>query len=126
MRVALLVVVASVCALAFGQSASAGSGQAVAYQVDVAHSGVQADDALAPPFGRRWKVTLPGPVSYPLIAGGYVYVTVGNTSSSGTQLYALRQSDGSVAWSTPISGSFAWSNAAYDGGRVFVVNADGL
>jgi outer membrane protein assembly factor BamB len=127
MRVGLLVAVASVCALAVGQAASAsGSGLAVAYQVDVAHSGVQSDDALAPPFSRRWKVTLPGPVSYPLIAGGYVYVTVGNTSNYGTQLYALRQSDGSVAWSTPISGTYFWSNAAYDAGRVFVVNTDGL
>ena len=127
MRVALLLAVASLCALAVGPAASASSSDlAVTYQVDVAHSGVQADDQLAPPFSRRWNVTLPGPVSYPLIAGGYVYVTVGNTSSYGTQLYALRQCDGSVAWSTPISGTFFWSSAAYDGGRVFVVNVDGL
>jgi len=127
MRVALLVTVASVCALAFGQSASAaGSDQSVAYQVDVAHSGVQSDDQLAPPFGRRWKVTLPAGVSYPLIAGGYVYVTVANPGQYGTHLYALRQSDGSTAWSASIPGTYDWSNAAYDAGRVFVVNFDGL
>ena len=127
MRVALLVTVASVCALALGQSASAaGSDQSVAYQVDVAHSGVQSDDQLAPPFGRRWKVTLPAGVSYPLIAGGYVYVTVANPGQYGTHLYALRQSDGSTAWSASIPGTYDWSNAAYDAGRVFVVNFDGL
>ena len=127
MRVALLVVVASVVALALGPGASAsGSDLSVTYQVDVAHSGVQSDDQLVPPFSRRWKVTLPASVSYPLIADGYVYVTVANTSSYGTSLYALRQSDGSTAWSVPIPGTYYWSNAAYDAGRVFVVNFDGL
>src|SRR2546421_8947255 len=83
MRVALLLAVASLCALAVGPAASASSSDlAVTYQVDVAHSGVQADDQLAPPFSRRWNVTLPGPVSYPLIAGGYVYVTVGDRKST--------------------------------------------
>lgn len=124
MRVALLIAVASLCALALGPAASAsGSDLAVTYQVDVAHSGVQADDQLVPPFGRRWKVTLPGQVSYPLIAGGYVYVTV---QGNGASLYALRQSDGSTAWSAAIPGSYSWASAAYDGGRVFALNADGV
>ena len=40
MRVALLIAVASLCALAVGPAASAsGSDLAVTYQVDVAHSG---------------------------------------------------------------------------------------
>lgn len=33
---------------------------------------------------------------------------------------------GATVWSQPISGIYFWSNAAYDAGRVFVVNADGL
>jgi outer membrane protein assembly factor BamB len=127
MRVALLVAVTSICALAVGPGALAsGSDLAVTYQVDVAHTGVQTDDQLVPPFSRRWKVTLPSTVSYPLIAGGYVYVTVANPNSYGTALYALRQFDGSTAWSTPIPGTYNFSNAAYDAGRVFVVNYDGL
>lgn len=124
MRVALLIAVASLCALAVGPAASAsGSDLAVTYQVDVAHSGVQADDQLVPPFGRRWTVTLPGQVSYPLIAGGYVYVTVQGQTA---QLYALRQSDGTTAWSSTIPGTYIWASAAYDGGRVFAVNFDGV
>jgi outer membrane protein assembly factor BamB len=124
MRVALLVAVASVCALAVGPAASAGgSDLAVTYQVDVAHSGVQTDDQLVPPLGRRWTATLPGNVSYPLIADGYVYVTV---QGNGAQLVALRQSDGSAAWSAAIPGTYSWASAAYDGGRVFAVNFDGV
>src|SRR5919197_1493949 len=124
MRVALLVAVASICALAVGPAASAsGSDLAVTYQVDVAHSGVQTDDQLVPPLGRRWTATLPGNVSYPLIAGGNVYVTV---QGSGAQLVALRQSDGSTAWSATIPGTYSWASAAYDGGKVFAVNFDGV
>jgi outer membrane protein assembly factor BamB len=124
MRVALLVAVASLSALAIGPAASAaGSDRAVTYQIDVAHSGVQAEDQLVPPFGRRWKATLSGSVSYPLIADGYVYVTV---QGNGAQLYALRQSDGSTAWSAAIPGTYSWASAAYDGGRVFAVNSDGV
>src|ERR671931_1017593 len=124
MRVALLVAVASICALAVGPAASAsGSDLAVTYQVDVAHRGVQTDDQLVPPLGRRWTATLPGYVSYPLIAGGYVYVTV---QGNGAQLVALRQSDGSTAWSAAIPGTYSWASAAYDGGRVFAVNFDGV
>ena len=124
MRVALLIAVASLCALAVGPAASAaGSDLAVTYQVDVAHSGVQSDDQLVPPFRRRWKVTLPGQVSYPLIAEGYVYVTV---QGNGASLYALRQSDGSTAWSAAIPGTYSWASAAYDSGQVFAVNYDGV
>ena len=54
-----------------------------------------------------------------------MYVTVAGSSQYGKTLYALRESDGSVAWSRPISGLYNWSNAAYDTGRVFVVNFDG-
>jgi outer membrane protein assembly factor BamB len=125
MRVALLVAVASLSALAVGPAASAsGSDLAVTYQVDVAHSGVQSDDQLVPPLGRRWTATLPETVSYPLIAGGDVYVTV--QGQNGAQLYALRASDGSTAWSASIPGTFSWASAAYDGGLVFAVNFDGV
>ena len=117
---------AVVCCFVFAVPALANaSSPAVAYQIDAAHSGAQADDALAPPLYRRWQASLGGPVSYPLIAGGLVYVTVGSSSQYGTTLYALSQRDGSVVWSRPIPGTYYWSNAAYDDGRVFVVNFDG-
>jgi outer membrane protein assembly factor BamB len=69
-----------------------------------------------------------GPVSYPLIADGRVFVTVADIPNFayGTTLYALDQATGATLWSQTISGTYYWSNAAYDAGRVFVVNFDGL
>jgi outer membrane protein assembly factor BamB len=99
---------------------------ATTYQVDPAHDGVQTDTRLAPPFTRRWAATFSAPVSYPVIADGKVFVTVSNYPSYGSVLYALSQADGSVVWSKPISGVYYFSAAAYDGGRVFVINHDGL
>jgi outer membrane protein assembly factor BamB len=80
-----------------------------------------------PPLNDRWKHQFTGPVSYPLIANGMVYVTVAdNGGGYGTNLYALDQTSGATVWTQPISGTYFWSNAAYDGKRVFVVNTDGL
>jgi outer membrane protein assembly factor BamB len=113
------------CCFALAVPALAGaSNPAVAYQVDVAHSGVQVDDSLVPPLGRRWQATFEGAVSYPLIAGGLVYVTVESSSGHGTTLYALDRQGGSVVWSRPVSGT-AWSNAAYDADRLFVADTNG-
>lgn len=109
--------------LAFG--GGSGSDLAVAYQVNAAHSGFQADGALAPPLAQRWVATFANPTSYPLIADGKVFVTVSTYPSYGSTLYALDQADGHVLWSQPIPGTFFFSAAAYDAGRVFVVNYDG-
>ena len=97
---------------------------ASAYQVDAAHDGLQTDSALAPPLAARWTVTLPNAASYPVIAAGKVFVTA--AASSGSTLYALSQADGHVLWQDAIPGTYAFSAAAYDAGRVFVVNSDGL
>jgi outer membrane protein assembly factor BamB len=96
---------------------------AVAYQIDVAHDGVQSDPALNPPFERRWTSTFANAPSYPLIAAGKVFVTV--SSSGGNVLAALSQADGHTLWTTAISGNYALG-PAYDAGQVFVVNTDGL
>src|SRR6185295_15247395 len=64
-----------------------GPGQAVAYQIDPAHTGSQFD-TVSPPLGKRWTRDFGGPMSYPLIAGGKVYVT------SFSRLYALDATTG--------------------------------
>lgn len=98
-----------------------------AYQISISHDGFSGDTTIAPPLTSRWTHSFTGQVSYPLIADGMVFVTVADVSSgSGTDLYAISQTDGSVVWSQFISGTFFWSNAAYDNGQVFVVNYDGL
>jgi outer membrane protein assembly factor BamB len=103
-------------------SAAATDDLAIAFQINAAHSGVQTDSALAPPLSRRRQVTLPGTVSYPLIAQGMVYVTTGIPFTSTTTLYALDQSTGRVVWSQPLPYSLRpWANAAYDAGRIVVI-----
>jgi outer membrane protein assembly factor BamB len=111
-------------ATGFTVTSTAAGDLAVTYQIGVDHSGVQTDAALMPPFAQRWVATLPSPASYPLIAAGKVFVTA--TASSGTTLYALDQTTGSVSWSQSIPGTYPFSAAAYDNGQVFVVNSDGL
>lgn len=101
--------------------------EAVAYQIGVSHDGYSGDTTIVPPLTPRWSHTFAGPVSYPLIADGKVFVTVAdNGGSYGTTLYALDPVTGATIWSQPISGTYFWSNAAYDAGRVFVLNFDGL
>jgi len=65
--------------------------------------------------------------SYPLVVDGTVYVTAGDSGGSyGTTLYALDQATGAVIWQHGLGGTYYWSGLAYDAGRVFAVNYDGL
>ena len=101
-------------------------GTAVAYQIDATHSGAQFD-SVTPPLTQRWSRDLGGQISYPLIAGGRIFVTVTNPNTTGTTLYALDETNGASLWGPiDLGGSRHWSNAAYDNGRVFVVNHDGV
>lgn len=103
--------------------------QSVAYQIDYAHSGSAVfTNSIVYPASPAWSVTLNGAVSYPLIAGGTVFVTTaGIGTGSGTQLHALKELDGSVLWGPiDIPGTYNWSGLAYDQGKVFVINYDGL
>jgi outer membrane protein assembly factor BamB len=108
--------------------APSGPTEAVAYQIGVSHDGFSGDTTVVPPLAQRWSRDLGGSVSYPLIAGGRVFVTAAVTASgfSGTTLFALDQATGAALWSVELLHSTRWSNAAYDAGRVFVVDFDGL
>lgn len=103
--------------------------QSVAYQIDYAHSGRAAfGTPLVFPTNATWSVELNGAASYPLIAEGKVFVTTASGGSPyGTSLYALDLQTGAIAWGpVAISGTYFWSGHAYDHGRIFVVNFDGL
>jgi outer membrane protein assembly factor BamB len=103
--------------------------QSVAYQNDYAHSGlVTFGTPITFPASPSWSVTLNGAVSYPLIAGGRVFVTTaGIGTGNGTQLYALDKQSGSILWGpVAIVGNSLWSGLAYDHGKVFVINFEGL
>ena len=105
-------------------------GQAVAYQIDYAHSGRAVfANSLSFPGAPTWSVTLNGAISYPLIAGGLVFVTTNSSGQGGygTSLYALDEKTGNIVWGPKyISGTYYWSGHAYDHGKIFVVNFDGL
>lgn len=112
-----------------GSSAQAAADQAVAFQIDAAHSGVSGVVAAAFPASAAWTATFDGQLSYPLIAGGKVYVVEAADFNHGnvTRLHALDRSTGAVVWG-PIAlpGTGQTAGHAFDGGKVFVATFDGL
>src|SRR2546428_4937643 len=103
--------------------------QAVAMGVNIAHSGSVVGSTLTPPLVLKWTRSFPGYVSYPLMAEGRVFVTAGKSKGFqpyGTYLYALDAPTGRTLWRRSIPGILHWSEAAYDAGRVFVLNDDTL
>ncbi len=121
---------------ALGIPVAAAGSDAVAYQVDPRHDGWQRRGTLtAGSLARKWTVTpgvasssqpTAGNVSYPVIAGGRVFVTVENSQASGTTLYALNAGTGAVDWSVGVAGPYGFSALAYDGQRIFALNSNGL
>src|SRR3954469_15040028 len=109
-------------------AASALGADSVAYQVNPQHTGAQDADSLTPPLGIRWAWNLGGPSSYPVIAGGKVFVTSRDLSnpSYGTTLYAFDQQTGTLAWSRSITGAYWWATSTYEAGKLFVLNEDGV
>ena len=109
---------------------------AVTYQVDPRHDGDQARRTLAArPLVRKWTRKLgttssiqpeAGDVSYPVIAGGRVFVTVENWQSSGSMLEVFDAASGGVDWSAGLGGTYGFSGLAYDGRRIFSLNHDGF
>ncbi len=114
--------------LAMAMSAPARAAEsAVAYQENAAHTGSTTFAAgFTAPLKEAWVKDLGGAVSYPLVVGNLVFVTVSNNGNYGTQLIALNLKTGAVIWNKPISGTYYTSNLAYDKGRIFNVNEDGL
>ena len=115
-------------------SQPAAESQAVAYQINPTHTG-SSSDTIAPPLEQRWSRDLGGPISYPLIAEGKVFVTVGNqipTGIAGSSIYALDAVTSATAWGpidlrpTVSMSNSGWSGLAYDNGRVFALNYEGV
>lgn len=103
--------------------------QSVAWQNNQTHDGFDRGSSLVPPLTMKWKRDLTSAgvtsISYPLIAQGMVYITV-TTSNSTESLLALDETTGATVWSADVTGTYGFANAAYDAGKVFVVNYDGL
>jgi outer membrane protein assembly factor BamB len=104
-----------------------GPDTSVTWQNNVVHDGNDSGSTLTPPLEVKWQHDFASAgvqsTSYPLIAQGLVILT---TAGSSTSLTALNEATGQQIWSAPITGTFGTANAAYDAGKVFVVNYDGL
>ncbi|MGN6680786.1 MAG: outer membrane protein assembly factor BamB family protein, partial [Streptosporangiaceae bacterium] len=112
---------------ALGVSVTQAGSFATAYQVDARHDGNQTGSPLhANGLTRKWSRTLGGSsdtdVSYPIIAGGRIFVTVPNPVGTGDKLYALTASTGATEWSVGLQSS----ELAYDGQRLFNLDFDGV
>ena len=116
--------------------ATATASDAVAYQIDPRHDGNQRSGILnVSALTAKWSVRLgqrgccnagAGNVSYPIIAGGRVFVTVENAHGYGGRLYALSASSGTTLWSVGLPGTYGFSALAYDRGDLFALNYDGV
>ena len=92
---------------------------AVAYQMNPAHTGAVSFNNLSLPSASAWSVGVGGSPSYALIVGGRVFVTV-SVSSGNSQLLALNASTGATLWG-PVALS-GLVNLAYDSGHLFAVS----
>ena len=101
----------------------------MAWQNNMAHDGFDSASLLVTPLTLKWTRNLSSigvtTISYPLIAHGLIFVTVSTASSTET-LMALDEATGNTVWSADVGGTYAFANAAYDAGKVFTVNFDGL
>lgn len=117
--------VAFLCMLLCGDFAPAQTNtndQAVTYQINAKHTGSISTPGLRPPLKIKWSVNLGATASYPLIAGGKVYVVTGNKGASNIQLYALDASTGSKVWDVSVPVLYGdWAGIAYDSGTIFLV-----
>ncbi len=99
---------------------SPASKDAVAFQINPAHTGAVNFASLAFPTSSKWSVDVGGTPSYALIAQGMVFITV-TIANNSSQLIALDQATGATVWGpVVIAGS---ANAAYEGGKVFVLSS---
>src|SRR5207253_10143686 len=98
------------------------------WQNNKGHDGNDPASPLVPPLSLRWKRNLKRngvtSNSYPFIAPGLVFLT--NAGMNGKTLWALDGHTGATMWSVDIPGTYSFANAAYDSGKVFVVNFNGL
>jgi len=90
------------------------------FAIDPAHDNAQPTDRVASPLAPLWSAMLPGHVSYPLVVGGLVIVSVAGSQPT---VRALDLHTGALVW-----GPIAFGKAvklAYDRGQVFALELMG-
>src|SRR3954447_18796893 len=113
-------------AAALVATATASGSDSVPYQANPQHTGA-VDEAITPPLAIRWAKDMGSESSYAVIAGGRVFVTTKTTGSGyGSTLTALDAGTGAVLWTRQLAHTYYWSALAYDGGRLFALDYDGV
>ncbi len=103
---------------------------AVTFLGNPTHNAVSSTPKLGTPLTKLWSIDLGANVTYPIIAQGMVYATAGDSNSSnsyGTRLFALNAQTGAIVWGpVSITGTYYFGACAYETGKLFVLNFDGL
>lgn len=122
-RLSLPTILVSLALITSALAQTAPLDEAVTYQINPAHTGAHNTLGLRPPLSILWSVNLQATVSYPLIAGGKVFVLAGDSNAGNVSLYALDARTGSTLWGPVVvpNGVYWWAAAAYEKGKVFVV-----
>jgi len=130
-RLAGILLVASAAATGVGPAAVAhaapltrnqptNSQDAADFQMNPAHTGVSSEP-MGPTWTKAWSVTPGGSLSDALLADGHAYVVSAATTGD---LDAYDDTTGALDWQVAVGNGYLVTGIAYDGGRVFVQNAD--
>lgn len=120
---------AACVALAACPAAAKKEAVSLSFQIDASHDGRTSLGAdFQPPFKVLWKTDLSGKkfgqtTSYPLIVDNSVYVA-SYVQNVGPGIYALDLKTGNLLWHHTV-GTQPFVGAAYDNGRVFVIEEQG-
>ncbi len=116
----------AVVAITVAAPARAAGPSTVTARGDATHDN-RVTGAPEPPLGVRWALDFGAPVSYPVVAGGTVFVTVRAVDGAayGTTAVAVDLATGAVRWTRPVGGTYYWSALAYGDGRLYLLNFDG-
>lgn len=113
MRRAVPALVLVMAAMAVGPPGA--GGDATTLQAGPEHAGFVREPGLSPPLRPAWTRRLPGAMSYPVIAGGRVFVATLKARERGWRLLALSARSGRTLWQR--DGLYY---PTYDQGRLFV------
>ena len=72
--------------------------RATSWQIDSAHSGGQPNTRLQPPLKQLWSYDTGGPVGYPIVSDGRVFITSAISGTAGSRVTALDSNTGTRLW----------------------------
>src|SRR5580704_7452930 len=105
-RVMMACVMIGGVVMAGAVSAGAQSDLSVTYQITPSHTGAIVTAGVKPPLTVKWSVAVAGTASYPIIAGGMVFVIGGGSGSTPSTLYGLNGGTGATVWTQPVPAGF--------------------